>query len=185
MDINGTRSLKDITDEELAVIVDMTREYGVKEYWGDIRITDVDRHMFSGAICVDFEQTRKDDGAIAKRTMFFEYNSLCYYVTMSEPWSRMGDTHAITEKPKMALWLIRQGFNLFEQVNYAPIKVRISHSSVTHGYLVAHHMPESLEGAKFFDSDSKAEAMKYLKETDGHYLLYRLIEDKKIEENGN
>ena len=35
----GTRHLKDITDAELTTLVELSGEWGVKKFWGDIKVT--------------------------------------------------------------------------------------------------------------------------------------------------
>lgn len=42
----GTRHLKDITDDELTTLVELSGEWGVKKFWGDIKITEIDRLMY-------------------------------------------------------------------------------------------------------------------------------------------
>ena len=37
----GKRQLKDITDQELQVIVEMSHHYGCKDFWGNPVITDI------------------------------------------------------------------------------------------------------------------------------------------------
>ena len=59
---NGKRQLRDITDQELRVIVEMSGRYGHKDYWGNFTITDIDRNMFKNSIVIDYEQTRISDG---------------------------------------------------------------------------------------------------------------------------
>ena len=39
----GKRQLRDITDQELQVIVEMSHHYGCKDFWGNPVITDIDR----------------------------------------------------------------------------------------------------------------------------------------------
>ena len=69
----GKRQLKDITDQELRVIVEMSGHYGHKDYWGNFTITDIDRNMFKNSIVIDYEQTRISDGEKSLTVMFFEY----------------------------------------------------------------------------------------------------------------
>ena len=37
----GTRHLKDITDDELAMILNISHLYGAKEFWGEPKITRI------------------------------------------------------------------------------------------------------------------------------------------------
>lgn len=53
----GTRHLKDITDDELKRIIEISNCYGAKEYWSEIKITRIDRDRYRGEIVIDFEQS--------------------------------------------------------------------------------------------------------------------------------
>ena len=81
----GKRQLKDITDQELRVIVEMSGHYGHKDYWGNFTITDIDRNMFKNSIVIDYEQTRISDGEKSLTVMFFDYNALTYHVDYRYP----------------------------------------------------------------------------------------------------
>lgn len=83
----GKRQLRDITDQELQVIVEMSHHYGCKDFWGNPVITDIDRNMFDNTIVIDYEQTRIKDGEKSLTVMFFEYNSLTYHVDYRYPCS--------------------------------------------------------------------------------------------------
>ena len=87
----GTRHLKDITDAELTTFVELSGEWGVKKFWGDIKITEIDRLMFDNTICIDYEQDRIRDGEKATSTMFFNYKFRWYsfinYTGTEEQWN--------------------------------------------------------------------------------------------------
>ena len=78
--------MKDITDVELTTFVELSGEWGVKNFWGDIKVTEIDRLMFANCICIDYEQTRIKDGEKATSTMFFNYNELSYHVAHHYPY---------------------------------------------------------------------------------------------------
>lgn len=99
----GKRQLRDITDQELRVIVEMSGHYGHKDYWGNFTITDIDRNMFRDSIVIDYEQTRISDGEKSLTVMFFDYNTLTYHVDYRYPYARSTKSEAITENPKMLL----------------------------------------------------------------------------------
>lgn len=181
----GTRHLKDITDAELAMIVDISHCYGAKEYWGEAKVTDIDRNMFSETICIDYEQTRIRDGAKATATMFFNINELSYHVHYIEPYDRSTETLSVCANTQMFLWLIAQGFNLLELLTYAPIyRPRGKRTYKTVGFLASKgytgHI--DLDTAKFFSPDSRQEATDYIgqmKQEHKRFRLFRLIDDIK------
>ena len=187
----GTRHLKDITDAELITLVELSGEWGVKKFWGDIKVTEIDRLMFDNTICIDYEQTRIRDGEKATSTMFFNYNELSYHVTHYYPYERSSYNHSVCERTQMFLWLLEQDFNVLEMLTHAPVDPKGSMSSYTCGYIVGDRHTDwfDFEHAKYFGSDSKKEAKKYLeKEKSGgrRHRLYRLIDEKlKNEEDSS
>lgn len=112
--IIGDRNLASITDEELHVFLDMTGEYGCKEYWGEPVITHIDRNRHKDCITVWFSQTRERDGETSDSFLDINLNSLTYYASFFYPFERMQPTHSVLEKPKLFLFLLRQGFNVME-----------------------------------------------------------------------
>ena len=63
----GKRQLRDITDQELRVIVEMSGCYGHKDYWGNFTITDIDQcdlssvaHQSSAITAVYHAQTYEE-----------------------------------------------------------------------------------------------------------------------------
>lgn len=186
----GTRHLKDITDAELTTLVELSGEWGVKKFWGDIKVTEIDRLMFDNTICIDYEQTRIRDGEKATSTMFFNYNELSYHVAHHYPYERTSDCHSVCERIQMFLWLLEQDFNVLEMLTYAPVDPKGSISRYTCGYIVGDKHTErfDLEHAKFFGSDCKEKAKEYLeKENAEHhrYRLFRLIDVSLHEESSD
>ena len=178
----GTRHLKDITDAELTTLVELSGEWGVKKFWGDIKVTEIDRLMFDNCICIDYEQTRIKDGEKATSTMFFNYNELSYHVAHHYPYERMSDSHSVCERTQMFLWLLEQDFNVLEMLTQAPIDPKGRMSYNTCGYIVGNRYTDmfDFENAKFFGPDNKKDAKEYLKKEKAErrrYRLYRLIDD--------
>ena len=186
----GTRHLKDITDDELTTIVELSGEWGVKKFWGDIKVTEIDRLMFDNCICIDYEQTRIKDGEKATSTMFFNYNELSYHVAHHYPYERMSDCHSVCERTQMFLWLLEQDFNVLEMLTHAPVDPKGRMSYNTCGYIVGNRYTDrfDFENAKFFGPDNKKDAKEYLKKEKAErrrYRLYRLIDDNLHEETEN
>ena len=183
----GSRQLKDITDAELAKLVELSGMYGVKSFWGDIHVTEIDRMMFDNTICIDYEQTRIKDGVKSKSTMYFNYNELSYNVAMEYPYERMSDTHSVCERTQMFFWLMAQGFNMMDMLTYAPVDPKGQRTSYTCGYIVGDRHSDwfSFENARYFGSDDKRAAKDYLEKekTEGRRLrLYRLVDDNLHED---
>ena len=179
----GTRHLKDITDAELTTLVELSGEWGVKNFWGDIKITEIDRLMFDNTICIDYEQDRIRDGEKATSTMFFNYNELSYNVAHHYPYERMGDCHSVCERTQMFLWLLEQDFNVLEMLTHAPVDPKGRVSSFTCGYVVGNRHTDwfDFEHAKYFGVDNKNEAKDYLekeKSEGRRHRLYRLIDER-------
>lgn len=182
MRTTGTRHLKDITDSELAMLVELSGMYGVKQFWSDIKVTEIDRLMFDNTICIDYKQTRIRDGEVATATMFFNYNELSYHVAHHYPYERMSDSHSVCERTQMFLWLLAQDFNVLELLTHAPVDPKGSISSFTCGYIVGVRHTDwfDFEHAKYFGSDEKKDAQDYLekeKSEGKRYRLYRLIDE--------
>lgn len=159
----GKRQLKDITDQELQVIVEMSHHYGCKNFWGNPVITDIDRNMFDNTIVIDYEQTRIEDGEKSLTVMFFEYNSLTYHVDYRYPYARSTKSESITEDPKMLLWLLNQDFDLLSVLSEKPTAIHLSQSYKTMGFLVGHgHCGYfKMDTMKFFGPDERDKANEY------------------------
>ena len=159
----GKRQLRDITDQELQVIVEMSHHYGCKDFWGNPVITRIDRNMFRNTIVIDYEQTRIGDGEKSQTVMFFEYNSLTYHVDYRYPYTRSTQSESITENPKMLLWLLNQDFDLLSMLPEKPTAIHMSQSYKTIGFLVGdgHCGDIDLGGAQFFGPDNREEANEY------------------------
>ena len=182
----GKRQLRDITDQELRVIVELSHHYGCKDYWGNFTITRIDRKMFSDSIVVEYEQTRIQDGEKSVTVMFFNYNALTYHVDYRKPYRHSISAEALTADPKMLLWLLNQDFDLLSMLTERPVSPRLglSHDSV--GFVVAdaHCNYLDTETLKFFgcEEDSREKAEEYIKEQEkeGHYMgLYHLLDCTK------
>lgn len=181
----GKRLLKDITDQELRVIVELSHHYGCKDYWGNFTITRVDRKMFSNTIVIEYEQRRVDDGEKSVTVMFFDYNALEYHVDYRKPYPRSTKSEAITSHPKMLLWLLNQDFDLLSMLTERPVSphYQLSHDSI--GFVVAAACCNHLktDSIKFFgcEDDARERAEEYIKEREkeGEYLsLYHLVDAK-------
>ena len=141
----GKRQLKDITDQELRVIVEMSGHYGHKDYWGNFTITDIDRNMFKNSIVIDYEQTRISDGEKSLTVMFFDYNALTYHVDYRYPYSRSTKSESITEHPKMLLWLLNQDFDLLSMLPEGHVRPHFSLSHDSIGFVAAEGSCNHLE----------------------------------------
>lgn len=176
----GTRELKDITDEELRTIIEISNCYGAKEYWSEIKITRIDRDRYSNEIVIDFEQkSLSGKYGVAKRRFFFDYAHLRYFVSMEEPFNRLSKNYSICESTQMLLWLIVQDFNILECLNYAKIESTGGMSSTSIGIIagIGDCINFDLAQAKFFSWDNEQEALDY-KNSDksGYTRLYSLVE---------
>ena len=162
----GKRQLRDITDQELRAIVEMSGHYGHKDYWGNFTITDIDRDLFRDCIVIDYEQTRISDGEKSLTVMFFDYNSLTYHVDYRYPYSRQGDRKSLTANPKMLLWLLNQDFDLLPMLTEKPVSLHEDRMSETLGFFVTKGYCNciDLEHAKFFENDKRDDAEEYMKE---------------------
>lgn len=162
----GKRQLRDITDQELRVIVEMSGHYGHKDYWGNFTITDIDRNMFKNTIVIDYEQTRISDGEKSLTVMFFEYNSLTYHVDYRYPYARSTKSESITGDPKMLLWLLNQDFDLLSMLTEKPTAIHMSQSYKTMGFLVGDGYCGDIDvdGAQFFGPDEREKANEYQNE---------------------
>ena len=186
----GTRHLKDITDAELTTLVELSGEWGVKKFWGDIKITEIDRLMFDNTICIDYEQDRIRDGEKATSTMYFNYNELSYHVAHHYPYERMGDCHSVCERTQMFLWLLEQDFNVLEMLTHAPVDPKGRISYFTCGYVVGNRHTDwfDFEHAKYFGVDNKKDAKEYLEKEKAEgrrHRLYHLIDYNLHEEADN
>lgn len=162
----GKRQLKDITDQELRVIVEMSGCYGHKDYWSNFTITDIDRNMFKNSIVIDYEQTRINDGEKSLTVMFFEYNSLTFHVDYRYPYARSTRPESITANPKMLLWLLNQDFDLLSMLTEKPAAINLSQSYQTMGFLVGdgHCGDLDLGTMQFFGPDDREKAIEYQEE---------------------
>jgi hypothetical protein len=179
----GKRLLKDITDQELYAIVEMSGCYGSKSYWGNFTITRVDRKMFQSTIVIEYEQRRIDDGEKSVTVMFFDYNALEYHVDFRQPYSHSTDREAITAHPKMLLWLLNQDFDLLSMLPERPVSPHYCLLYESIGFVVAqgHCNDLKTDTLKFFgcEKDSREKAEEYIKEKEkeGEYLeLFHLVE---------
>lgn len=179
----GKRQLKDITDQELRVIVELSHHYGCKDYWGNFTITRVDRKMFQHTIVIEYEQRRVDDGEKSVTVMFFDYNALQYHVDYRQPYPHSTGREAITADPKMLLWLLNQDFDLLSMLSEKPVIPHFSLSYDSIGFVVAQGHCNCLETdtLKFFgcEDDAREKAEEYIKEQEAEhkYLsLYHLVE---------
>lgn len=182
----GKRQLRDITDQELYAVVEMSHCYGCKDFWGNFIITRVDRKMFSGSIVIEYEQTRIEDGEKSVAVMFFDYNALTYHVDYRKPYPYSTKSEAITSYPKMLLWLLNQDFDLLSMLTEKPVAphYKMTHDSI--GFVVAdaHCNYLDMETMKFFgcEANSREKAEAYIKEQekDHHYMgLYHLLDVTK------
>ena len=162
----GKRQLRDITDQELYVIVEMSHHYGCKDFWGNPVITDIYRNMFRNTIVIDYEQTRIEDGEKSLTVMFFEYNSLTYHVDYRYPYARSTQSESITEDPKMLLWLLNQDFDLLSVLSEKPVSISMVQSYQTMGFLVGDGYCGDLDlgTMKFFGPDDREKAIEYQEE---------------------
>lgn len=166
------RSLKDITDEELAVVVKLSGQYSCLTHWGKPVVTDINRQLFNNTICVDFEQTRISDGKKSEHTLFFEYITLSYHTAMYEPFERSSRITSVCSNTKLFLWLVAQGFNVFEYLTEEPIEPLSGQKLNTVGFMVNYDF--EIENAKFFSCDERREADKYAKEN--KMRVYQIVE---------
>lgn len=178
----GTRHLKDITDNELAMILEISRLYGAKEFWGEPKITRINRTMFKDSITIRYGQKRLSDGLESSATLHFEYGNLCYWASFNNPYSRMSDRTSICNNTQMFLWLMAQDFNMLEPLVYARITPRTTVAYKTMGFLVANGSCGyiELEGAKFFGPDDLDDAVifKNAHQDDDNFMhVYRLIDE--------
>ena len=104
----GTRHLKDITDDELAMILEISHLYGAKEFWGEPKITRINRTMFKNSITIRYGQKRLSDGLESSATLHFDYGNLSYWASFREPYSRMSDRTSVCDNTQMFLWLMAQ-----------------------------------------------------------------------------
>lgn len=177
----GKRQLKDITDQELQVIVEMSHHYGCKNFWGNPVITDIDRNMFCNTIVIDYEQTRIEDGEKSLTVMFFEYNSLTYHVDYRYPYARRTQSESITENPKMLLWLLNQDFDLLSMLTEKPVPIHLSQPYQTMGFLVGDGYCGDLDlgTMQFFGPDDREKANEYQDERkqNGDYVhVFQVID---------
>ena len=178
----GTRHLKDITDDELAMILEISRLYGAKEFWGEPKITRINRTMFKDSITIRYGQKRLSDGLESSATLHFDYGNLCYWASFREPYSRMSDRTSICNNTQMFLWLMAQDFNVLEPLVYARIIPRTADTYLTMGFLVANGScgDIELEGAKFFGPEDLDDAVTFKnahQEGDDFMHVYRLVND--------
>ena len=179
----GTRHLKDITDDELAMILEISHLYGAKEFWGEPKITRINRTMFKNSITIRYGQKRLSDGLESSATLHFDYGNLSYWASFREPYSRMSDRTSVCDNTQMFLWLMAQDFNILEMLTHAPVDPKGSMSHFTCGYVVGDRHTDwfDFEHAKYFGVDNKNEAKEYLEKekSKGHrHRLYRLIDER-------
>ena len=178
----GNRHLKDITDNELAMVLEISGLYGAKEFWGEPKITRINRTMFKDSISIRYGQKRLSDGLESSATLHFDYGKLCYWASFREPYSRMSDRISICNNTQMFLWLMAQDFNVLEPLVYARITPRTADTYKTMGFLVANGScgDIELEGAKFFGPEDLDDAVTFKnahQEGDDFMHVYRLIDD--------
>lgn len=180
----GNRHLKDITDDELAMILEISHLYGAKEFWGEPKITRINRTMFKNSITIRYGQKRLSDGLESSATLHFDYGNLSYWASFREPYSRMSDRTSVCDNTQMFLWLMAQDFNVLEPLVYARITPRNAGTYKTMGFLVANGGcgDIELEGAKFFGPDNLDDAVTFKnahQEGDDFMNVYTIIEDKE------
>lgn len=179
----GTRQLKEITDEELAVLIDISRCYGCKEFWGEVKITRINRHHNQGEIVITYQQHRLRDGMVAKWRMFFDYAHLRYFYAQDEPFDRFSKDYSVCENTQMFLWLMAQDFNVLEVLTVAPIVGRNGGKYDSHGYMVfdGYHDWNKDEGVRLFGRDNEEDAFKYAESNDDKdYRVFSLVEIEPI-----
>lgn len=185
--IIGNRPLASITEDELAVFLDMTGEYGSKEYWGEPKITYIDRERHNHSITVWFTQTRVRDGETSDNYLELNLNNLTYYVSHYYPYERMSPTRSVLQKPKIFLWFLRQKFNVMELLAEDSYIDNVSgYSRKAKGYIIADSRPWSVDFIKdengeivVYDNDHDAViAHRKMVETDEDttYEIYELVE---------
>ena len=179
----GKRQLKDITDQELRMIVEMSGHYGHKDYWGNFVITRVDRKMFRSNIVIEYEQRRIQDGEKSVTVMFFDYNALTYHVDYRSPYPHSTKSEAVTAHPKMLLWLLNQDFDLLSMLTERPVMPHysLSHDSIGFVAAEAHCNYLKTDTLKFFgcENDAREKAEEYIKEQKAegnHFRLYHLVD---------
>lgn len=178
----GTRHLKDITDDELAMILNISHLYGAKEFWGEPTITRINRTMFKDSITIRYGQKRLSDGLESSATLHFDYGNLSYWASFREPYSRMSDRTSICNNTQMFLWLMAQDFNVLECLSYAKIEPTGGMTSKSIGIIagIGDCIDFDLTKAKFFSWDDEHEAFDYKnKDKSGDIRLYSLVEIKE------
>lgn len=174
------RRLKDITDGELAVVVDLSGHYGVKGFWENPVVTRVDRDMFRNVIVIDFDQKRAKDGVVSKSRMFFDYVSLKYHTDMREPFHRTTSMESVTANTQMFLWLIAQGFDLFESLTQRTFDPVPGNTSKVLGYAVGEWDDEGpCDGIEYFSRCDEYAAVRRYVEKGGY--AYKIVEMEKDE----
>lgn len=180
----GKRHLKDITDDELAMILKISRLYGANEFWGEPKITRIDRMMFKNTISIHYGQERLSDGLKSSAILRFDYGNLYYFASFREPYLRMSDRTSICNNTQMFLWLMAQDFNILEPLVYERVAPSNIGTYKTMGFLVANGCcgDIELEGAKYFGPDNLDDAIVF---KDAHQDIgddfmhvYRLINEK-------
>lgn len=190
--IIGNRPLSSITEEELAVLLDMTGECGCKEYWGEPTITHVDRNRHENAITVYFTQTRVSDGETSDSLLEINFNTLTYHASYFYPFERMSPTRSVLQKPKIFLWLLRQQFNVMELLSEdSYVDKTFGFSCKAVAYVIAdvyHHDMQFKRDEngeiKFYGRDESHDAiLEHRKMVDEDeytdYKIYELIEVKE------
>ena len=178
----GTRHLKDITDDELTMILNISHLYGAKEFWGESVITKINRTMFKDSITIRYGQKRLSDGLESSATLHFDYGNLTYWASFREPYSRISDRTSVCNNTQMFLWLMAQDFNVLEPLTYARIDPRPHDTYRTMGFLVANGScgDIELERAKFFDPDNLDDAVTFKnahQEGEDFMHVFTLIDD--------
>lgn len=190
--IIGDRPLSSITEEELAVFLDMTGEYGCKEYWGEPVITHIDRERHEHAITIWYTQTRVSDGETSDNYLEFRLNTLSYYASHFYPYERMSPERSVMQKSKLFLWLLRQRFNVMELLDEdSYVDKCFGSTRRASAYVIADMFAHRMDfkkddegNIKFYDCDHAHEAVLDHRamveaDEDTDYKIYELVEVKE------
>jgi hypothetical protein len=180
----GKRQLRDITDQELQVIVEMSRHYGCKDFWGNPVVTRIDRNMFRDTIVIDYEQTRIEDGEKSLTVMFFKYNSLTFHVDYRYPYAHSTSSESITANPKMLLWLLNQDFDLLGMLTEKPTAINHTQSWQTMGFLVGDGYCGDLDlgTMREFGPEERDKAIEYQKEREQQHDYLHIFQVIDVDE---
>lgn len=179
-----SRSLADITDTEIGKFVELTGRYGMPEYWGEVGIDRIDRDMYGDTVVAEYSQTRVSGGVpdTCRRTLFLNTHALTYFTSV-EPFNRMEDSCSICENGKMFLWLLGQGFNLFENMTAGYVKPGRCTERISEGLVVAKKTPNGVDvrGGDFFKHEDREDAEKLVDLLGPGHFLYTLIRTERLE----